>query len=240
MKTIIGIFLLLVSCCAAASEGVGLDSVEVDLSDREALKRGGQLFVTYCQGCHSAKYMRYSRIAQDLGLDEEEVSRDLILGPKTINDSMTTAMDVNEASEWFLGVGPPDLSLAARSRGSDWIYSYLRGFYLDESRPFGVNNSIYPDVAMPNVLWELQGSQKPVFKTEGGRKVLDDLVIAQKGRMTPQQFDQAMTDLVSFLVYVGEPAKLERVQLGKYVILYLVIFLVLAYLLKKEYWKDVH
>ncbi len=227
------------SFCAAAG-GVNLEPAEIDLTDKASLKRGGQLFVTYCQGCHSAKHMRYSRIASDFGLDEAEVSKDLIIGRKTINGSLTTAMDANVARDWFLGVGPPDLSLVARSRGSDWLYSYLRGFYLDETRPFGVNNSVYKDVAMPNVLWELQGLQKAIFKTLDGKPVLDRFEIVEKGGMTAIEFNQAMTDLVNFLVYVGEPAKLERVRLGKYVVLYLLIFLLVAFLLKKEYWKDLH
>lgn len=240
MKNVIGILVLLAPLYAVASGGVELDSVDVDLSDKASLKRGGQLFVTYCQSCHAAKHMRYSRIASDWGLDEDEVLKDLIVGSKTISDSMTTAMDSKEASNWFLGIGPPDLSLVARSRGSDWLYTYLRGFYLDESRPFGVNNSVYKDVAMPNVLWEMQGHQKAVFEEEDGNQVFDGFVSVEDGRMTTEQFDRAMADLVNFLVYVGEPAKLERVQMGKYVILYLLIFLVVAYFLKKEYWKDIH
>ncbi|MCI0652898.1 MAG: cytochrome c1 [Methylococcaceae bacterium] len=240
MKKFIGIFLLLGSCCGVAWAGVELDSVEIDLDDKASLKRGGQLFASYCQSCHSAKHMRYSRIAADLGLNEDEVSRDLMIGPKTINDSMTTAMDVIEASEWFLGIGPPDLSLVARSRGSEWLYTYLRGFYLDEARPFGVNNLVYKDVAMPNVFWEIQGLQKAVFKNVDGKPVFDTFESVQNGRMSKEQFDRAVTDLVNFLVYVGEPAKPERVRFGKYVILFLLIFLVLAYRLKKEYWKDVH
>ncbi|MGH8550769.1 MAG: cytochrome c1 [Methylococcales bacterium] len=240
MKKFIGILLLLGSCCAVASGRVELDSVDIDLDDKASLKRGAQFFASYCQACHSAKHMRYSRIAADLGLNEDEVSRDLIVGPKTINDSMTTAMDMNQASEWFLGIGPPDLSVVARSRGSDWLYTYLRGFYLDEARPFGVNNLVYKDVAMPDVFWEIQGLQRAVFKTEDGKEVFDRFVSLQDGRMTREQFDRAITDLVNFLVYVGEPAKLERIRLGKYAILFLLVFLVLAYQLKKEYWKDIH
>lgn len=240
MKTIIGIFMLLGSFCVSASGQVELDSVDIDLDDKAALKRGAELYVTYCQGCHSLKHMRYSRIASDFGLDQAKVSKDLILGRKTINGSMTSAMDPKQASEWFLGVGPPDLSLVARSRGADWLYSYLRGFYLDEARPFGVNNAVYHDVAMPNVLWELQGIQKAKFRTVNRQKELAGFRIVEKGRMNAEQFDMAVTDLVNFLVYVGEPAKLERVSLGKYVILFLIVFGVLAYQLKKEYWKDVH
>lgn len=240
MKTIIGILMFLGSFCALASGDIELDSVNIDLDDKDSLKRGGQLFATHCQGCHSAKYMRYSRIAADLGLHEDEVGRDLIVGGKTINDLMTTAMDENQASEWFLGVGPPDLSLVARSRGSDWLYTYLRGFYVDESRPFGVNNLVYKDVAMPNVFWEMQGLQKAVFKEVDGKPVFDKFVSVKDGQMSREQFDRAIGDLVNFLVYVGEPAKLERVSIGKYVLLFLLIFLVLTFYLKKEYWKDVH
>lgn len=240
MKNFIGLLMLLASLSVMASGSIELDSVDIDLDDKASLKRGGQLFVTYCQSCHSAKHMRYSRIASDLKLDEEEVVKDLILGSKTINDSMTTAMNSKEASAWFLGIGPPDLSVVARSRGSDWLYTYLRGFYVDESRPFGTNNLVYKDVAMPNVLWELQGYQKAVFKEKNDKQVFDGFVMVENGQMSAEQFDQAMTDLVNFLVYVGEPAKLNRESMGKYVILFLLMFLVVAYLLKKEYWKDVH
>jgi ubiquinol-cytochrome c reductase cytochrome c1 subunit len=240
MKRLIGLMMLLAASLAFASSGVELDSPDIDLEDTASLKRGGELFATYCQGCHSAKYMRYSRIASDLGLAEEVVKKDLIVGPKTIHDSMTTAMDSKESAAWFLGISPPDLSLIARSRGTDWLYSYLRSFYIDPSRPFGVNNTVYPDVAMPNVLWELQGHQKAVFSTEDGGKVFAGFEHEGSGRMTPGQFDRAMADLVNFLDYVGEPSKLQRIALGKYVILFLLLFVFLAYLLKKEYWKDIH
>ncbi|MGH8477555.1 MAG: cytochrome c1 [Methylococcales bacterium] len=240
MNQVIAILLLLASFCAGASRGVELDSVAIDLDNKAALKRGARLFVNYCQGCHSIKHLLYSRIASDLRLSDKEVARDLIVGSKTINDSMTTAMNRDEASPWFLGIGPPDLSLVARLRGSDWLYSYLRGFYLDESRPFGVNNRIYKDVAMPNVFGELQGLQNAVFKNVEGRPVFDRFESVKPGAMNREQFDAAITDLVNFLVYAGEPAKLQRARIGKYVIFYLLIFLVLACLLKKEYWKDVH
>ncbi|MGR9108136.1 MAG: cytochrome c1 [Gammaproteobacteria bacterium] len=240
MKNLIGIILLLTCFGALASATLELESVEIDLNDKASLKRGAQLYVTYCQGCHAVKHMRYSRIAEDLALSEDEVGRELIVGPKTINASMTSAIEEKSARDWFLGAGPPDLSVVARSRGVDWLYGYLRGFYLDETRPFGVNNLVYKDVAMPNVLWELQGFQQAVFEDMDGRPVFQRFESVQKGRMTAEQFDQAMRDLVNFLAYVGEPAKLERMRIGKYVILFLIGFLVLAYQLKKEYWKDVH
>jgi ubiquinol-cytochrome c reductase cytochrome c1 subunit len=240
MKKLIGLMMLLASSLVFASGGVELDASDIDLEDTASLKRGGKLFATYCQGCHSAKHMRYSRIASDLGLTDDVVKKDLIVGAKTIHDSMTTAMDSKESAAWFLGVRPPDLSLITRSRGTDWLYSYLRSFYIDPSRPFGVNNTVYPDVVMPNVLWELQGHQKAVFSTEDGEKVFVRFEHEGSGRMTPDQFDQAMADLVNFLAYVGEPSKLQRIALGKYVILFLLLFVFLAYLLKKEYWKDIH
>ena len=238
MKKLVGILLLILPLFAQAS--VGLDDVDVDVSDKASVKRGAQYFATYCLGCHSIKHMRYSRIADDLGISEDEAKKELIPVGASFHGSMTTAMRAKDAEKWFAGAKAPDLSLIGRSRGADWLYTYLRGFYLDESRPFGVNNVVFPDVAMPNVLWELQGQQKAVFKKEGKAEVLDRLAPVAAGSMTPQEFDAAMTDLVNFLVYAGEPAQLQRTSLGKYVILFLIVFLVLAYRLKKEYWKDVH
>lgn len=240
MKKLVGILLLVLPLLAQASVGVGLDEVDVDVSNKASLKRGVQYFATYCLGCHSIKHMRYSRIAEDLGIPEDEAKNELVPVGGSFHGSMTTAMRAKDAERWYAGAKVRDLSLIARSRGPDWLYTYLRGFYLDDARPFGVNNVVFPDVAMPNVLWEMQGQQKAVFKKEGKTEVLDRLVLVEGGQMTPQEFDAAMTDLVNFLVYAGEPAQLQRTRLGKYVILFLIVFLVLAYRLKKEFWKDVH
>jgi ubiquinol-cytochrome c reductase cytochrome c1 subunit len=240
MKKLVGIVLLILPMLAQASVGVSLDEVDVDVSDKASLMRGAQYFATYCQSCHSIKHMRYSRIADDLAIPEKQVEQELIPGGGFLYSSMTTAMSAKDAEQWFAGAKAPDLSLIARSRGPDWLYTYLRGFYLDAARPFGVNNVVFPDVAMPNVLWEMQGQQKAVFKKEGKTEVLDRLMLVEGGQMTPQEFDAAITDLVNFLVYAGEPAQLQRTSLGKYVILFLIVFLVLAYRLKKEFWKDVH
>lgn len=226
--------------CAMASSSFELDSVDIDLSDKESLLRGAKLYVTHCQSCHSIKHLRYARIGQDFGLTDDDLTKQLILGPKTVYDSMTTAMDAEESQAWFVGIAPPDLSLISRSRGADWLYTYLRGFYQDESRPYGVNNVVYKDVAMPNVLWPLQGLQKAVYKEHDGNQVLEELRIVKPGQMSAQEFDVAMADLVNFLAYAGEPSKLKRIKMGKYVILFLLIFIVVAYLLKKEYWRDVH
>lgn len=240
MKNIFGVILLCLPAWAMASASVELDDVDIDLADKASLKRGAQIYAQYCQSCHSAKHMRYSRLAEDLELSEDEVVSDIVVGDRTIYDSMTTAMRSDEAGKWFLGAKPPDLSLVARSRGPEWLYTYLRGFYLDESRPFGVNNIVYKDVAMPNVLWKLQGNRKAVFRSEGEHKVLDRLKNVDPGQMSEKQFDDSMRDLVNFLVYVGEPTRMERVSTGKYVLLFLFFFFNLAYLLKKEFWKDIH
>jgi ubiquinol-cytochrome c reductase cytochrome c1 subunit len=152
---------------------------------------------------------------------------------------MKIAMTKEDGKNWF-GAAPPDLTLIARSRGVDYLYNYLRGFYLDESRPYGVNNSVFPMVAMPHVLWQLQGLQKPVHETVEGKQVITGFELVEPGSMTVDEFDSAMADLVNFLAYVGEPVQQERKELGFWVLLYLVLALVVFYLLKVEYWKDVH
>ena len=227
----------------AAGGGVHLDDADIDVSDQASLQRGAKYFVNYCLSCHSAKFQRYNRMARDLGLTEDEVKENLMFTTDKIGDTMQIAMDPANAEAWF-GVAPPDLSLIARSRGVDYIYSYLRGFYVDEKRPFGVNNRVFPDVGMPHVMWDLQGMQKAVFKEVDGQQVIEELVPvdgpAGQGTMSPEEFDGAMRDLTAFLSYVAEPVQLERKRIGTYVLIFLAFFFVLAYLLKKEYWKDIH
>lgn len=239
MKKILGILLTLTPLWVQAVGDVRLDKVSIDVFDKTSLQRGAKTFVQYCLGCHSLKYMRYSRIADDLEISEQQVNKDLMYVGDKIHDSMRIAMSPEDAEIWF-GIEAPDLSLVARSRGADWLYSYLQGFYQDESRPFGVNNRVFKDVAMPNVLWELQGNQTAIFKTVENTSVIGRLKITEKGSMSPLDFDATIKDLVNFLVYVGEPAQLVRIKLGKWVILYLLVFLIVAYRLKKEYWKDLH
>ncbi len=239
MKKLILLFSLMLSLNVYASESLELQEANIDLEDKVSLQRGAKHFVTYCLGCHAAKQIRYLRIAVDLDLDEKHVLKDIAPEGAGIYDQLHTAMNKHDAEKWF-GTQPPDLSLIARSRGADWLYSYLKGFYVDEKRPFGVNNVIFEDVGMPNPLWQLQGQQKPVYKTVDGKQVIEKLVMAEKGTMSDAEFDQAVNDLVNFLVYVGEPVKLERQQMGKYVLLFLLLFTVIGYYLKKEYWKDVH
>ena len=228
----------------AAEEGPHLDSANINPHDQASLQRGARLFVNYCLSCHAASYMRYGRMGHDLGLTDQQVLQNLMFAGEKIGDTMTVAIPPADAKKWF-GTTPPDLSVIARARGVDWLYTYLRSFYLDDKRPFGVNNVVFKDVGMPHALWELQGWQKPVYKTETGEdgkpvQVLDKLEIVTPGKLNPDEYDDAVRDLVNFLDYMGEPAKLERQSLGVKVLLYLVVFFVVAYLLKKEYWKDVH
>ena len=216
------------------------NAASINLDNKASLQRGAQLFVNYCQGCHSLQYQRYNRLARDIGLSDELARENLIFTAETkVGDTMLTAMAEEEAKEWF-GAPPPDLSLIARSRGVDYLYNYLRGFYLDESRPYGVNNSVFPDVGMPHVMGELQGWQKPVYSKVGDKQVITGFEIVEKGSLDKSQFDRAMADLVNFLSYVGEPAQQERKRLGFWVLLYMVLALIVFYLLKREYWRDVH
>ncbi|WP_347987507.1 cytochrome c1 [Methylomonas sp. AM2-LC] len=239
MKTILSTLLFLLSFSALASSGIKLEKADIDLSDTVSLERGAKYYVTYCLGCHSAKHIRYKRIAMDLHLDEQEILKHVAPIGAGIYDQMHSAMNSHDAEKWF-GTTPPDLSLIARSRGADWLYSYLKGFYEEKNKPTGVNNAIFKDVAMPNVFWQQQGTQSAVLETVDGHEVVKELKLEQAGQLSPQEFDKMVNDLVNFLVYVGEPVQLERQKMGKYVLFFLLMFTGLAYLLKKEYWKDIH
>ncbi len=240
MKKVLYTLLLLLPLSVSASGGsVKLESADIDLSDSASLERGAKHYVTYCLGCHSAKHIRYKRIALDLDLDESEILKNVAPLGAGIYDQMHSAMNGHDAAIWF-GTTPPDLSLIARSRGADWLYSYLKGFYSDPGKPTGVNNAVFKDVAMPNVFWQQQGTQVAVMKNVDGQEVVTDLQLAEPGQLSPKEFDKLVNDLVNFLVYVGEPIQLERQQMGKYALFFIFMFIALAYLLKKEYWKDVH
>ncbi len=240
MKKILQIcLLLLVPLGAFASAGIELEDADIDLTDHKSLENGAHLYVQYCLGCHSTKYIRYLNLADDFNIDQQEILQKVAPEGAGIYDKMLTAMNGHDAKKWF-GTTPPDLSLIARSRGEDWLVSYLKGFYQDSSKKTGVNNTVFPDVAMPNPLWQLQGEQKAIVKTIDGREVITGLVITEAGAMTTKQFDKAVNDIVAFLVYAGEPAQVQRQSMGKYVLLFILMFGVIAYLLKKEYWKDVH
>ncbi|QNP41093.1 cytochrome c1 [Lysobacter terrestris] len=243
VRTLVGIAAgMLVSVSAFASGGGNLMQAGTDLGDRASLQRGAALYMNYCSGCHSLKYLRYSRMAEDLGLTEDEVMQNLNFTGAKFGEQIQVSLTEGEANKWF-GKMPPDLSLIARVRGSDWIYTYLKSFYLDESRPLGWNNKLFPNASMPNPLWQMQGLQHAEYgepdKATGDRPV-HGLKITQPGTQTPAQFDQSVRDITTFLEYAGEPAALKREKLGVWVILFLAFFTFLAWMLKHEYWKDVH
>ena len=223
---------------AAAAEGGGVEAANVRLDDLASMQRGARLFFNYCSGCHSLQYLRYSRIADDLELDPRDVEKSFVFTGGKIGDHAVSHMPAEQAAAWF-GKAPPDLSLEARAKGSDWIYTYLKSFYLDPSRPLGWNNTLFANVSMPNPLWELQGQQ--VLEREGGATEGEGkLVLHAPGRQTPEQFDRTVRDLTAFLQYAGEPAALKRESMGVWVLLYLAFFTFIAWLLKHEFWKDVH
>jgi ubiquinol-cytochrome c reductase cytochrome c1 subunit len=240
--------LLVVPLVVLAAEEVKLDRAPIDGQDLISLQRGAHAFVNYCLGCHSANYMRYNRL-EDLGLTEQQIRDNLVFTGVKVGDLMKTAMEPRDAKEWF-GTAPPDLTVIARSRsshagsGADWVYTYMRGFYRDPSRPTGWNNVVYANVAMPHVLYELQGAQllktERVMRPEGYPVDVQKLVLERKGTLTPPEYDRLVADLVNYLDYMAEPASAERKAIGIYVLLFLGLFWVLAYALKKEYWKDVH
>ena len=233
---------LLISFSAFAAGGGATLQAGNDLSDRASLQRGAQLYMNYCAGCHSLKYMRYSRMAEDLGLTEDEVMKNLNFTGAKFGEQVQVSMPAAGGEKWF-GKMPPDLSLISRVRGSDWVYTYLKSFYLDSSRPLGWNNKLFPNASMPNPLWELQGLQHAVHgkaEAPGMDPPVTGLKIETPGSVDAGQYDQAVRDITNFLEYAGEPAALKRQQLGVWVILFLAALTFLAYLLKQEYWKDVH
>ena len=232
---------LLFSAAALAASGGPLLQAGNDLSDQASLQRGAQLYMNYCSGCHSLKFLRYQRMADDLGLTEEEVMGNLNFTGAKFGEHIQVTMRNADGEAWF-GKMPPDLSLISRVRGSDWIYTYLKSFYLDESRPLGWNNQLFPNASMPNPLWELQGLQHAEFgePDAAGTRHPERLVVTSAGRQSAADFDQSVRDITNFLEYAGEPAALKRQALGVWVILFLVVLSFLAYLLKQEYWTDVH
>ena len=252
---------------AAGGSAYPLMHMSINMHDKASLQRGARLYMNYCQGCHSLKYMRYNRMAKGIGIvdrdgkiDSDLVKANLIFTGAKIFDTIHTAMAPQQAKAWF-GVVPPDLSLIARVRGVDWLYTYLLSFYKDTKRPFGTNNALFPDVAMPNVLLSLQGEQRPVYKKvavdvheTANAKELDvdvkgkmqevkeitHLEMMSHGQMSSIQFHQSVKDLVNFLAYVGEPMQMQRKSIGTWVLIFLAVFIVLSYLLKRAFWKDIH
>ena len=227
---------------ATAQEGEGLPHSGTDIKDIESLQRGARNFMNYCSGCHSMKYVRFNRIGTDLQIPESELTNLMFTSDKvfdTVNSSMPA-----DSEAWF-GKQPPDLSLMARARGVDYIYAFLKSFYVDKNRPWGTNNLILPGAAMPDVLADLQGLQKPVYTNESddhgsANMVLTGVEQMSPGAMKPEEYDQFVRDTANFLDYAGEPVKAKRQSMGVFVTLFLLVFFAFAYMLKKEYWKDVH
>jgi ubiquinol-cytochrome c reductase cytochrome c1 subunit len=216
----------------AASGGVHLDHIDIDITDQASLQRGAKTFVNYCLSCHAASYMRYNRMGKDLGLTDEQVKQNLMFASEKTGETMTIAMRAEDAKKWF-GVTPPDLSVISRARGTDWLYTYLRTFYLDDSKVMGTNNMAFKDVGMPHVLWEQQGY---LALDEEGHA----LTQASEGQLDKSAYNAMIYDLVNFLAYIGEPSKLQRMELAKPVLLYLIFFFFVAYAMKKAFWKDIH
>jgi len=232
----------LLATSVAAAGGAGIEHAGVNVTDTASVQRGAKWYVNYCQGCHALGYMRYNRMADDLDLTEEMAMENLVFSKAKFGDTMDIAMAADQSINWF-GKTPPDLSLVGRSRGPDWLYSYLLGFYQDESG--GWNNTLLPNAAMPHVLWQLQGIQTPVYRQETDESgfthdVIDHFELTSSGTQSAEEYKETARDLAAFLQYVGEPAILKRKSLGVWVIMFLALFTFIAYLLKVEYWRDVH
>ena len=244
MKKIIFVLCLMLPMSVMAAGGnVHLDKAEYDLTDKASLQTGAQLFMNYCLGCHQTQYQRYQRTFEDLDIPLELGQANLQFTGEKPGDHIKNAMPSESGAKWF-GAPPPDLTLVARVRGADWIYTYLRTFYADENTTFGVNNLVFPDVGMPHVLQELQG-----LPSRTSEKMLVDGEMVDRyvgikadgsGELSATEYDTAVLDLVNYLVYIGEPSRLESENIGRWVMIFLLVLLVLVYLLKKDYWRDVH
>jgi ubiquinol-cytochrome c reductase cytochrome c1 subunit len=233
------VILVALPVIASANEG-SFEPAGNDVRNIASLQRGARNFMNYCSGCHSAKFVRYNRLAADLQIPAAELQKNLMFTADKPFDTIRSAMLVDDAKKWF-GNPPPDLSLMARARGTDYLYAFLRGFYRDPSRPTGVNNTMLKGAAMPHVLADLQGVQTAVFKTGAdGQVEFEKFELSEKGSLTPAQYDDFVRDTVNFLQYIGEPIETQRKDLGIWVLLFLLVFTGFAYLLNKEYWKDVH
>ena len=243
-RPLVGLLLglvLVATPAAFASGGGGLHAANISLNNTGSLQNGAKLYFNYCSGCHALNFMRYARIAEDLGLSEDQVTKNFMFTKAKFGETIHANINPRDAAEWF-GKAPPDLSLEVRARGADWVYTYLKSFYLDPSRPIGWNNTLFPNASMPNPLWELQGLQTATFKPgqNGAEHAFEKFDLRQPGSETPAEFEETVRDLTAFLQYASEPAALQRKSIGIWVLLYLGVFTFLAWMLKNEYWKDVH
>ncbi|KPQ27466.1 MAG: ubiquinol-cytochrome c reductase cytochrome c1 subunit [Marinobacter excellens HL-55] len=249
-KLIFGLFIAILPALGlAAAPGGPLDTMKPDHTNKESLQSGAALFTNYCMGCHSMEYARYKRVSDDLEIPAELFEENLIFTGAKIGELMKISMSKDMAAGWF-GAPPPDLTLVTRVRGESWVYSYLRGFYKDDSRPLGVNNVVFDNVGMPHVMVEMQGlcavepkigvgaSVEPLSGNINNSDVCPEYAI--EGSMSSADFDRAMWDLTNFMSYMGDPVKVERERLGIFVLIFVAIFFIFAYLLNREYWKDVH
>jgi len=242
MRHRLALFLIatLVVAPVLAQHEAELDKANNDVADTASLQRGARYYVNYCLGCHSAQYVRYNQLGEGLQLSEDQLLGNLMFTSELPFDTMSIALDPEDAARWF-GTAPPDLSLIARSRGTDYVYTFLRRFYVDDSSPTGVDNTVLEDTAMPHVLWELQGIQEAVYEAdpehEGEERMV--LELTTPGLLSEEEYNEVVRDIVNFLDYIGEPMQLERRSLGIRVIAFLLVLLLISYMLKKEIWKDV-
>ncbi len=249
-KILAGLLLVIAGAAQAAEGGLAWDRFPTDkLSNNAALQHGAKLFVNYCLNCHSAAYMRFNRM-HEIGLTDDQIKNNLLFTTDKVGETMKVAMDAKQAKVWF-GATPPDLSVIARSRsaagqgsGADYLYTYLRTYYRDDTKPSGWNNLAFPGVGMPHVLWELQGERRPVFEKrmdhgQEGEVFTGRWEVTQAGSMSAREYDTAVADLVAFLQWMGEPVQRSRVQIGVWVLLFLGVFTVIAWFLNAAYWKNI-
>jgi ubiquinol-cytochrome c reductase cytochrome c1 subunit len=230
------------SSFAAGDSAMTLKHADNDVSDTESLQRGARNFMNYCSGCHSAKYVRFNRMGRDLGLTEEQLIENLMFNAEVPHDTIQRTMRDEDAIRWF-GKPPPDLSVTPRSRGIDYVFTFLQSFYVDPESPTGVDNVLLPGTSMPDVLWEMRGYQKAIFEEheseDGTELIFKQFDAVTDGNMSDEEFQTFVRDTVNFLDYMSEPAQLKRKAIGVWVLMFLAVFLVLSYMLKKQIWKDV-
>jgi len=243
MRKWLALLLFVPAFSFAAGSSYPLDDVDIDLTDKASLQNGAKIFMNYCLGCHQMQYQRYQRTFNDLGIPEELGEEYLQFTGEKVSDYITSAMPQEESATWF-GAPPPDLTLVARVRGPEWIYTYMRTFYKDETKTFGVNNLVFPNVGMPHVLEGLQGTPSIEYRekmVDGSMQKTEvyDIKTPGNGKLSADEYDETIRDLVNFLEYSGEPTRLQSESIGKKVLIFLVIFFIFAYLLKKEFWRDI-
>lgn len=233
--------LALAPLSTATADGFRMEPANNDITNQASLQRGARHYMNYCLGCHSLEHVRYQRLADDLGIPEEQFLDNLAFTGEELGDMVHIAMPPEDSVDWFGGVAPPDLSLVGRSRGSDWIYNFLRAFYVDPDQELtGTNNKVLENTAMPHVLWSYQGYQRAVYdEDQDGNEVFAGFEMVQEGRMSEREYDRMARDITNFLDYVGEPIRAERQRMGFWVLAFIGVFIFFAWLLKREYWRDI-